>query len=112
MTPSLMKSLVPLLWNTKGLFAGHGGSTVRKLLVVRISSRWHLQLLSNFVVNCIVNYEATFNKSSAGWFILPEFDEENGTNSALRSLLKVFIEASWGTYTLCFCSATLKPELR
>ena len=80
----------------------HGEGTARKLLVVRFWSWQFLHLLINFIANYIVNYETTFKKSSAGWFILSEFDEENGTNSALRSLLKVFIEASWGeSHTLC-----------
>lgn len=81
---------------------GYGGGIATRLLVVRIR---YMVLAppsapDKFIVNCVVNYEDTFNKSSAGWYILPEFDEENGTNSALRSLLKVFIEASWGTCTL------------
>ena len=80
----------------------HGEGTVKKLLVVRSWLWQFLYLLIKFIANYIVNYETTFKKSSAGWFILPEFDEENGTNSALRSLLKVFIEASWGeSCTLC-----------
>lgn len=96
----LTKSSAPSLGNMRGSLAGYGGGTVRRLLVVRIWSWRHLQLLKIFIVNCVMNYEATFGKSSAGWFILPEFDEENGTNSALRSLLKVFMEASWGMCTL------------